>query len=208
MVVDRGRGEVLVVMERALPVEHIAAQTGGFYIPYRSLKSGQGSQNRVGSLNERATHDIHETGGSLSDTPRWTACEGALNQHILRVYDLTPTTVRVDGTTASGYWEVTEDGLFQFGHSKDHRPDLPQVKVMLATLYGGPLCQDTKASSFPFGCLLSPGKTLDTGGRWRGRGQTAPAGAVWPRPRRKIAERIPGCLQPRYTWYGRRLSSA
>jgi transposase len=71
---------------------------------------------------------------ALSDTPRWAACEGALNQHILRVYDLTPTTVRVDGTTASGYWEVTEEGLFQFGHSKDHRPDLPQVKVMLATL--------------------------------------------------------------------------
>lgn len=42
--------------------------------------------------------------------------------------------MRVDSTTASGYWEVTEDGLFQFGHSKDHRPDLPQVKVMLATL--------------------------------------------------------------------------
>jgi hypothetical protein len=29
-------------------------------------------------------------------------CEGALNQHTLRVYDLTPTDVRVDGTTASG----------------------------------------------------------------------------------------------------------
>lgn len=40
----------------------------------------------------------------------------------------------MDSTTASGYWEVTEDGLFQFGHSTDHRPDLPQVKVMLATL--------------------------------------------------------------------------
>lgn len=70
----------------------------------------------------------------LSDDAAWAACEGALNQRILRVYDLTPTTVRVDGTTASGYWEVTEDGLFQFGHSKDHRPDQPQVKVMLATL--------------------------------------------------------------------------
>jgi len=29
---------------------------------------------------------------------------------------------------------VTEDGLLQFGHSKDHRPDLPQVNVMLAVL--------------------------------------------------------------------------
>jgi len=52
--------------------------------------------------------------------------------------------VRVDSTTASGYWEVTEEGLFQFGHSKDHRPDLPQVKVMLATLdpLGMPLAAD------------------------------------------------------------------
>jgi transposase len=71
---------------------------------------------------------------ALSDNATWAACEGALNRRILRVYDLTPATVRVDGTTASGYWQVTEDGLFQFGHSKDHRPDQPQVKVMLATL--------------------------------------------------------------------------
>ena len=42
----------------------------------------------------------------------------------------------MDSTTASGYWEVTEDGLFQlgFGHGEDHRPDLPQLTVMLATL--------------------------------------------------------------------------
>lgn len=70
----------------------------------------------------------------LSDDAAWAACEGAFNQRILRVYNLTPTTVRVDGTTASGYWEVTDDGLFQFGHSKDHRPEQPQLKVMLATL--------------------------------------------------------------------------
>lgn len=71
---------------------------------------------------------------ALSDDDAWAACEGALNQHILRVSDLHPSTVRVDSTTASGSWEVTEDGLFQFGHSKDHRPDLSQVTVMLATL--------------------------------------------------------------------------
>lgn len=72
--------------------------------------------------------------GQLSDDARWAAFEGALNGHLLRVYDLRPTRVRLDSTTASGYWEVTEDGLFQFGHSKDHRPDLPQVKVMLGVL--------------------------------------------------------------------------
>jgi transposase len=81
---------------------------------------------------------------ALSDDTRWAAYEAALNGNLLRVYDLHPTTVRVDSTTASGYWEVTEDGLFQFGHSKDHRPDLPQVKVMLATLdpLGMPLAAD------------------------------------------------------------------
>jgi transposase len=81
---------------------------------------------------------------ALSDDAAWAECESALNQRILRVYDLSPSTVRVDGTTASGYWEVTDDGLFQFGHSKDHRPDQPQVKVMLATLdpLGLPLAVD------------------------------------------------------------------
>src|SRR4029434_8405516 len=29
---------------------------------------------------------------------------------------------------------VTPDGLFQLGHSKDYRPDLPQLKIALATL--------------------------------------------------------------------------
>ena len=81
---------------------------------------------------------------ALSDDTAWAAWEGAMNQQLLRVYDLHPTTVRMDSTTASGYWDVTEDGLFQFGHSKDHRPDLPQIKLMLATLdpLGLPLAAD------------------------------------------------------------------
>ena len=71
---------------------------------------------------------------ALSHDQQWQAFEGAFTQQLLRVYDLQPERVRLDTTTASGYWRVTEDGLFQFGHSKDHRPDLPQVKVMLAVL--------------------------------------------------------------------------
>jgi len=50
------------------------------------------------------------------------------------VYQLQPQRVRLDSTTASGYWSVSEDGLFQFGYSKDHRPDLLQLKVMLSAL--------------------------------------------------------------------------
>jgi transposase len=71
---------------------------------------------------------------TLSDDQKWQHFETALNQRIVRVYNLKPQRVRVDSTTASGYWTVTEEGLFQLGYSKDHRPDLPQLKVMLSAL--------------------------------------------------------------------------
>lgn len=71
---------------------------------------------------------------ALGDDEHWAALEAELNRRTLRVYDLKAELVRVDSTTASGYVSVSEDGLFQFGRSKDHRPDLPQVKVMQSTL--------------------------------------------------------------------------
>jgi transposase len=70
----------------------------------------------------------------LSDDSRWAEFESHLNQHTIRVYDLNTERVHVDSTTASAYTSVSEKGLFQFGHSKDHRPDLPQVKIMQAVL--------------------------------------------------------------------------
>jgi transposase len=71
---------------------------------------------------------------ALSDEQKWQQFETALNRQLIRVYDLKPKRVRLDSTTASGYWTVTEEGLFQLGYSKDHRPDLPQLKVMLSAL--------------------------------------------------------------------------
>jgi hypothetical protein len=71
---------------------------------------------------------------ALSDDAHWQAFEGAWTQQWLRVYELQPARVRLDATTASGYWRVTEAGLCQFGHSQDHRPDLPQVNVMRSVL--------------------------------------------------------------------------
>ena len=70
----------------------------------------------------------------LADAEKWKAFETELNRRTLRVYNLKPKRIRVDSTTASGYWTVTENGLFQHGHSKDHRPDLPQLKVMMSAL--------------------------------------------------------------------------
>jgi transposase len=80
----------------------------------------------------------------LHDDTRWAAFESALNQHTVRVYDLSTARVHVDSTSASVYATISEGGLFQFGPSKDARPDLPQVKVMQAVLdpLGMPLATD------------------------------------------------------------------
>ncbi len=70
----------------------------------------------------------------FSDDETWQKSECAVNKHIIRVYDLDLEIVRLDTTTVSSYGQVTEEGLLQFGHSKDHRPDLGQVKIASATL--------------------------------------------------------------------------
>ncbi len=80
----------------------------------------------------------------LSDDERWSALESALNQHTVRVYDLSTDRVHLDSPSASAYATVSEGGLCQCGHSKDDRPALPQVKVMQAVLapLGMPLATD------------------------------------------------------------------
>jgi transposase len=70
----------------------------------------------------------------FSDDTRWAAFASALHQHTVRVYDLQAQRVHVESPSARAYAPVTEGGLFQVGHRKDDRPDLPQVKVMQAVL--------------------------------------------------------------------------
>ena len=69
---------------------------------------------------------------SLGVADRWVAFERQRNQSVLRVDDLQGRMVHVDTTTAAAY--VTPEGMFQLGHSKDHRPALPQVKIAMAVL--------------------------------------------------------------------------
>jgi transposase len=89
---------------------------------------------------------------ALADDHHWAACESALTRRLLRVYDLAAAPVRLDMTTASSEQLVTPDGLFQFGYSKDRRPDQPQVKIALATL--DPL-------GLPLATLVVPGNQGD-----------------------------------------------
>ena len=99
----------------------------------QAVKRGDFTDDRLEIVLQRLNHD-----------ERWSAFESALNQQTVRVYDLSTERVHVDSTSASVYTTVSEGGLFQFGHSKDHRPDLPQVKVMQAVLdpLGMPLATD------------------------------------------------------------------
>jgi transposase len=80
----------------------------------------------------------------LSDDERYRAFEQELMGHLLRVYALEASCVRLDTTTVSSDAEVNKEGLLQLGHSKDHRPDLPQVKIALAALdpFGVPLASE------------------------------------------------------------------
>lgn len=64
----------------------------------------------------------------------WYSFESELGGNLLQVYDIKPERVRMDSTTASSHCGINSEGLFQWGHSKDHRPDLAQVKIMLSTL--------------------------------------------------------------------------
>jgi transposase len=68
----------------------------------------------------------------LSEVSVWHAIEAALWQKTLCIYELPLSGVRLDGTTTYGFHAPTPDSLMQVGHSKDHRPDLAQVRLMAA----------------------------------------------------------------------------
>jgi transposase len=79
----------------------------------------------------------------LGDPTTQATLDAALMQRWVRVYRLPTETVRLDSTSVSVYHDDVDDtSLLQHGWSKDHRPDLRQFKLMLATLdpLGLPIC--------------------------------------------------------------------
>lgn len=68
-------------------------------------------------------------------------------------YSLPTETIRLDTTSVSVYSAIEDEwGLIQRGHSKDHRPELGQFKVMLSTL--DPL-------GMPLNCAVVEGQRAD-----------------------------------------------
>ncbi len=88
----------------------------------------------------------------FAQTPAWEALEAQLWPQTRAVYPIELTGVRLDGTTAYGYHTSTPEGLMQLGHSKDHRPDLPQFKRMAAAVEG---------TGHWLGCDVLPGQRAD-----------------------------------------------
>jgi len=82
----------------------------------------------------------------------WAALEADLWQATCQVYEISYQCVRLDSTTSFGYHAITPDGLMQRGHSKDHRPDLPQLKLMAAV---------AQPTSHLLACDVVPGQSAD-----------------------------------------------
>jgi transposase len=68
----------------------------------------------------------------LSHTETWDRIEADLWKGTCEVYSLPLQRVRLDSTTSYGFHAPVDGGLMQLGHSKDHRPDLAQFKLMAA----------------------------------------------------------------------------
>ena len=68
----------------------------------------------------------------LSQQNVWEGVEQALWAQTVVVHEFEFEGVRLDSTTASGYHQAVVEQVMQYGHSKDHRPDLTQLKLMLA----------------------------------------------------------------------------
>lgn len=70
----------------------------------------------------------------LSRDSIWSAFYTAAVSGWVRTYPLKHEPIRHDSTTISSYGLISEDGLLQKGQSKDHRPDLGQIKAMFSSL--------------------------------------------------------------------------
>lgn len=110
---------------RVLHVQKWAEQQG------HSLEALTGKRVRALDLSDdRLASLLTQRGNGTA----WPPFEQDLSRGRLRVYDLSLGIMHLDATSSKTYAGVSEGGLFQFGHSKDHRPDLAQVKISMATL--------------------------------------------------------------------------
>jgi transposase len=115
-ILSRGNHTKIHVQEWTQGLHHTLSHLFG-----QPLRPAEFSDDRLGILLRR----LHE----LDD---WEALEADIWHGTCEVYELPLERLRLDSTTTCGYHAITPDGLMQLGHSKDHRSDLPQLKIMAA----------------------------------------------------------------------------
>lgn len=147
-------GQVMVTW-----LTHILSECSHFMNPVREWANARPeSLSRLLGQTLRETDftddRLSEVVRTLSDNQLWHSLEASISQQMIRVYRLPVKRIRLDTTTVSVDSAQAASVLFQRGYSKDHRPDLPQLKVMLAALD-------------PLGALLAadvvPGNVADNG---------------------------------------------
>jgi transposase len=104
------------------------------------LRPAEFSDDRLSIILRR----LHDTDWSVLETDLW--------QATCQVYEVPISCVRLDSTTSCGYHTVETDGLMQLGHSKDHRPDLAQLKLMAA---------GAQPTGHLLACDIHPGNAAD-----------------------------------------------
>jgi transposase len=95
----------------------------------------------------------------LGEATTQASLDAALLQQWMRVYRLPTETLRLDSTSVSVYHDdLADDSILQSGWSKEHRPDLRQFKLMLATLdpLGLPVCCQSVAGNASDEALYVP----------------------------------------------------
>jgi transposase len=88
----------------------------------------------------------------LSRPAVWEPLERALWEGSVTLYQLEVEAVRLDSTSSYGYHSEQSGELMRRGHSKDHRPDLPQLKLMAA---------GAQPSAQLIACDVHPGNAAD-----------------------------------------------
>jgi hypothetical protein len=141
----------------------------------QTLSRGLGTEGRALAFSEARLAAALDY---LREDAAWQELARHLNQRPLRVYDLHPERVRGDATPARSSGRVTEEGLVQCGHSKEPRPDLPQLKVSLSVL--GPLGLALTTTVVSGNCAADPlyGPALKRGQTSRGRSGLTYIGAA------------------------------
>jgi transposase len=115
-ILSRGDHTKIHVQEWSEALQHTLSHLLG-----QPLRPAEFSDDRLGIVLRR-----------LQEVDDWDSLEADLWHGTCEVYELPFDHVRLDSTTTCGYHTITPEGLMQLGHGKDHRPDLPQLKIMAA----------------------------------------------------------------------------